>query len=172
MLVSYKGKKVWIISLIAIFLDGIISYYFDGSFHHLNYFYPMLTVSLIPFLKNNLKDYYRLSCILGMIYDLLYSHLFLFNTFLFFLLSKIDSKILKSFKENLLSYLFLVILNILVYDMISFLLIFFTQYQRIGINDYFYKIEHSLILNIGFSFIYFFFFKKSVKFKTKYRKVS
>ena len=89
MLASYKEKKYLILSFIVLFLDGLISYYYPSFFHQQNYFFPMLSISLIPFLyKNNTKDYYRLSLILGFIYDLLFSHIFLLNTIIFFCVSE------------------------------------------------------------------------------------
>ena len=161
MLASYKEKKYLIISFIVLILDGLIIYFYPFYFSHLTLFYPMLTLSLIPFLyQYNVKDYYKISFILGLIYDLLYSHLFLFHAFLFLLCSKIDSKILKNFKENIILLIALVVINIILYDTILFLLIKFTNYNVVNINDLLYKVKNSMLLNIMSSFIYYFLFKK------------
>ena len=77
MLASYKEKKYLIISLITLLIDGIIVYYKPSFFNQLTIFYPMLTISLIPFLYiNKANDYYKFSFFLGIIYDLLYSNIF------------------------------------------------------------------------------------------------
>ena len=162
MSVYLKEKKYLIISLIIIMLDGIITYYIPSYFNNLNYFYPMLTISLIPFLyKGNSKYFYQYIFFIGIIYDLLYSNIFLFNSLIFLVLSKIDTKLFKIFKENLFIYLIIVILNILLYDGIIFLLIYLTNYQVVTIIDYIYKIEHSIILNIIFGIIYYLIFSRN-----------
>lgn len=160
MLASYKGKSL-VISIIIIILDGIITYFIPSYFNKLNLFYPMLTVTLIPFLFTiNLKNYYHFVFLMGIIYDLLYSNIFLYNALLFLLLSKIDSKMIKYFKNNLFFYLTVAIINIFLYDVISFLLIIITNYQIVTIHDLLYKLKSSIILNLLSVFVFFFLFKK------------
>ena len=164
MLVFYKEKKYLIISLLSIILDGLILYLIPGYFHNINYFYPMLTISLIPFLYyDNIKDYYYFIFIIGIIYDLLYSNLFLFNSLIFLFLSKVDIKFLKLMKNNLFTYILLVIINILLYDLILFILISISNNIFI-INEYFYKIARSLLLNILMSIIYYLIFKRKINY--------
>ena len=156
-----KDTKYLIVSLLAIILDGIITYYIPSYFNKMNIFYPMLTLSLIPFLYyNNLKKYYYSVFALGMIYDLLYTDIFLYNAIIFLVISIIDFKILNYFRSSLLLLIALVILNIILYDTISFILVIITNYQIVTINDLIYKISNSIILNIMSVFVYFFLFKK------------
>ena len=110
-------------------------------------FYPSLNC------KDHSKNYYKSLFILGIIYDLLYSNIFLFHALLFLILGKISIKIFKIVKSNLLVYLFLIILNILIYDGIIFTLICITNYQSVSLLDYYYKIRCSLLLNIIFGII-------------------
>lgn len=164
MLASLREKKI-IISLFVVMLDGVITYLIPSYFNKLSLFYPMLTVSLIAFLfDGNLKKYYKLCFFLGIVYDLLYSNIFLFNGFLFLLLSKIDSKVMKYVKNSFLFFVILVLFNIIIYDTICFLLILITNYQVVNISDLIYKIEHSILLNILSVFVYFFLFKKTAQY--------
>ena len=160
-MLAFLKEKKWIISLIIIILDGAITYFIPSYFNKLNLFYPMLTISLIPFLfEGSIKDYYKICFIIGIIYDLLYSNIFLYNALLFLLLSKIDSKLMKYFKNSLFFYIILVIINIFLYDLICYLLVLITNYQVVTISDLIYKLKNSLLLNIMSSFVYFFLFKK------------
>ncbi len=161
MLEYFKENKYIVTSLLAIILDGIILYYHDYYYNRLDLFYPMLTVSLIPYLYlDNKKNYYKTVFILGIVYDLLYSHIFLLNALLFLFLSIINIKILKNYRKNLLIYLFLTILNIIVYDFLIYILIIISNYQKVSFINIIYKIEHSLIINIIFSSISYFILKK------------
>ena len=155
----YKEKKYWITSLIILILEGILSFYLSSFFNKINCFFPMLTISLIPFLyTNNIQDYNKKLFILGIIYDLLYSNLFLFHPFVFLLLGKIDINILKYFKKNIVIYFLIIFINLLIYDGIFFVLVFLTNYEIVTLNDYFYKIRYSLI-NIPFGSFYYLIFK-------------
>lgn len=161
MLVSYKEKKYLIISILVLIIDGLLTYFVPSYFNNISIFYPMLTISLIPFLlDNNMKDYYRLCFFLGILYDILYSNLFLYHALFFLFLSKVDSKVMKFIKNNIGLYLLLVVINILLYDILFFLLIKLTNYQVVTFSDLIYKIKNSLLLNIMSSFLYFFLFKK------------
>lgn len=163
MLAYYKGKLL-VISLV-ILLDGLIIYFIPSYYHNLNYFYPMLTVSLIPFLFfNNQKKYFHLILFIGFIYDLFYSNIFLYHTLIFLLLAKINYKLIKYFNGGLLFYLVLIIINILIYDLIGFLIIYFTNYQEIAVIDLLYKLKNSLIVNILSGFVYYFLFKNKIIF--------
>lgn len=153
---------MWFIIILTIFLDGILVYYLPSYFNNLSLFYPMLTVTLISLLYHYcpLKKYYRMCFIVGIIYDLLYSNIFLYHALLFLLLAKINSKVYKVFKANLILKILLVIINIIIYDAIGFMIIKFSYYMTVDINDLFYKISHSLLLNIMLVFVDSFFFKK------------
>lgn len=161
MLQFFYERKYLIVSLLTIILDGVIMYFIPNYFNKLNYFYPMLTISLIPFIYSSKKRYYLLISV-GIIYDILYSNIFLYHVILFIILINLDIKIIKWFKNSLILFILLAILNIIVYDTISFLLIILTNYSDIGIHDLIYKIDHSLILNIMSVFVFWFLFKKEL----------
>ncbi len=159
---SYKGMKYLISIILAIVLDGAICYFLPSYFNKINYFYPMFTVSLIPFLsvKNNSKNNIYI-IILGLLYNILYSNIFLFHIIVFILLSKLDYLIISHIKENIFLYIILVSINIVIYDSIYFILILITSYQDLNILDLLYKIKYSL-LNILSVFVYWFIIKKRV----------
>ena len=153
MLVSYKEKII--ISLLIIILDGILAYFLFSYVNNIKYFYPMLTISLIPFLyKESSKNYLKLLFFLGIIYDLLYSNLFLFHPMIFILLGKVNLRIIQLLKENIFSYMLLIIIDILIYDGIFFLLVLIANYEMVTYMDYFYKIEYSSF-NVLLAFIYY-----------------
>ena len=164
MLVSCYEKKFLILSLLVIILDGIIIYYMPSYFNKINYLYPMLMISLIPFIYlDNKKRYYLYIIIAGAIYDLLYSSILLYNVILFVILISIDIKILEKYNSSLILFSILAFINITIYDTIAFLLIMLTSYQTVSIYDLIYKIDHSILLNIMSVFVYWFLLKKNKK---------
>lgn len=147
---------------LAIIGDGIILYFMPSYLNNLNYFYPMLTITLIPVLslKYTNQEYFKKCFIIGFLYDLYYSSIFLFHALIFLLLGKINVKIQKIVPNNCLFLLILVIINIVIYDSLCFILVLITNYQKLTINSLFYKISHSLLLNIFVFFVYYFLLKK------------
>lgn len=163
MLASYNGKKYLLVSLLAIILDGVISYYLPSYFNNINYIYPMFTVSLIPFLsKENSKKNILYIFVIGLIYNLLYSNIFLFHSLVFIMLFKINNIFLNIVKDQFISYVILVIINIIFYDSLYFILMLLTNYQVMNISDLIYKIKYSLP-NVLSVFVYWFIIKKQNK---------
>ena len=163
MLRFYRERRYLLVSLLVIILDGIITYFIPSYFNKLNYFYPMLTISFLPFVYLwNKKRYNLLVIIIGIIYDLLYSSIFFYNLIVFLILINIDVKIAKYFKDSLILFILLSLLNIIVYDVIGFILVIITSYQSMSIYDLVYKIDRSILLNIMSVFVLWFLFKKSI----------
>ncbi|MCI5702105.1 MAG: rod shape-determining protein MreD [Erysipelotrichaceae bacterium] len=144
-----------ILIIITFLIDYLLSYFIPITFNNLNYFYPMLLIVLIVYLYNKIprKKYLKTILILGIIYDLLYSYIFLFNTLVFLLFTNIIKKIDKYLRINLLINIIIIILFIFIYDLILFCLIYLTKYNTITFNNLLYKFSHSIILNISYYFL-------------------
>lgn len=151
---------LYLVTIITIILDGYITYIYPSYFNNITYLYPMLTLSLIVSISSNKDAYLKYSLIIGFIYDLLYSTIFLYNTLIFLMLAKINKKILNSIRESFIIRIILLILNIIIYDSISFLIVYLTKYNDVTFLSLFYKISHSLILNILSLFVISFILKK------------
>ena len=143
---------MYILILITILLDTILSYFIPIYFNKLNYFFPLLTLTLIVFLYGKVKDkyYFRLVFIMGFLYDILFSYIFLFNSLVFLILAKFIKKINKYIRYNVLTNFIIVIVCIFLYDFFLFLLVYLTKYNTVTLKDLFYKFSHSLILNLSF----------------------
>lgn len=151
---------LYLVTILTIILDGYITYIYPSYFNNITYLYPMLTLSLIVSISSNKDTYLKYSLIIGFIYDLLYSTIFLYNTLIFLMLAKINKKILCSIRESFIIRIIILILNIIIYDSISFLIVYLTKYNDVTFLSLLYKISHSLILNILSLFVISFILKK------------
>jgi len=154
---------MYIIGIIIVILDGVFVYFFPSYFNELNYFYPMLSLTFLVSIYGYSKNYLKTSFVLGFIYDLLYSSIFLYNTLIFLLLSKINKRIFSYIQINLFNKILLLLLNIILYDSINFFIINFSKYNKLVFNDLIYKISHSLLLNIIFIIFINYILKKRFK---------
>ena len=138
--------------IITLIIEFLITYFIPNYFNNLNYFFPMLTLTLLVFLFKKLKNnkYTKIVIITGFIYDLFFSYIFLFNTLIFLLFSKILIKVDKVIRYNYVVSIVLLIFLIFLYDLILFGLIYISNYNTISISDLIYKFSHSLILNISY----------------------
>ena len=143
---------LYLIILITISLDFLITYFIPSYFNNLNLFYPMLTLTLIVFLYQKVenKKYFQTVFITGLIYDFLFSYILLFNSLVFLMFAKIIKKVDKYIRCNFLVSLILLVICIFLYDLILFLLVRVSNYSIVTFNDLIYKFQNSLILNISF----------------------
>lgn len=154
---------MYILGIMIIILDGLIVYFIPGYFNDLTFIYPMLSITFLVSMYGFCKKYFKTSVILGLVYDFLYSNIFLYNTLIFLLLSKINRKIFNYLQVNLFNKIIVLILNIIIYDTINFLIINFSKYNYVVLNDLIYKILHSLFINIVFIICINFLLKKKYK---------
>lgn len=158
--------KIYVLGIIIIILDGILTYLMPSYFNELTYFYPMFSIVYLVFLYGYSKKYLQISVILGFIYDLLYINIFLYNTLIFLLLGKINKKIFNYLQNNLFNKVLVLILNIIIYDVINYFIISLSRYNQVIINDFLYKVSHSLLINVFFMIVLNIIFKKILKMET------
>lgn len=127
------------------------------------YLYPEIALVLIVFLFTKKKDYLKKVFILGIIYDLLYSNIFMYNALIFLLLGKINKKIFNVLKENNFIKIIVLIINIIIYDIINYSVIIISKYQVLSINNLLDKISRSIIINILSLLVLLILFKKDKK---------
>ena len=157
-----------ILILVTILLDFLISYFIPSYFNSLNLFYPMLTLTLVVFLYNKIdfKNYFKVVFLMGLLYDLIFSYIFLFNALVFLMFAKIVKKVDKYIRCNLFVSLILVVIFIFLYDLILFFLVKISNYSLVTFSDLVYKFKNSLILNILY-FLFLSFWLKNKDFKDK-----
>ena len=141
-----------IIISLSIYLDGFLTLYLpylQGAISLLN---PMLTiVSLIiiyPLYRKKEKTYFTIIFIAGIIYDLLYTNLLFFNAVLFVGIGFLTKFIYKTFEINTLKLLMYLPLIVIAYETATALILLTFNIVPITFYRVFYKISHSLILNI------------------------
>ena len=139
---------MYIIIIITIILDYLLSYFIPSYFNNLTLFYPMLTLTLVIFLHNKTSNYLKTIFIIGFIYDLLFSYIFFFNSLIFLLFGKLVKKIDKLIRTNYLVNILLVIVCIFLYDLILFMLVKLSNYNVVTLSDLVYKFKNSIILNV------------------------
>lgn len=141
-----------IIFSISIILDGILSNFLPYLVNDLSLFTPLLTVVSIfiiyPFYRKKEKKYYITLIIIGIIYDLFYTNLLFFNMILFTIIGIVSKKIYRTYEITPLRLIIYITIIITIYESCTGLILFLFQIVPITITKVFYKITHSLILNI------------------------
>lgn len=161
----------YMIMITSLLLDGILSNYLPFLPEGLSLFTPLLTLMSIiliyPFYKWERKQYFITIFILGIIYDLLYTNLFLANAIFFLSIGILINKLEKRIKLNKISIVFYAIFSIFVYELLIVLSIMIFNLVPITLSRVIYKITHSLLLNVIYVVIIFFLLSTSNK---KYKK--
>lgn len=162
-----------IILLISIILDGILTNYLPYLVNDLSLFTPLLTVVsifiLYPLNRKKETKFFILMFIVGIIYDLLYTNLLFLNGLLFFLIAFISKIIYKNFEISYFKLIIYTILIIVIYESLYAGILFIYRVVPITIYKLFYKISHTLILNIIYTELLYFIIKHLPK---KYKRIS
>ena len=158
--------------IISILLDGLLTNYLPFMENNLSYFTPLLTVVslfiIYPLYDKKRKKYEITVFIIGMIYDLLYTNLLFLHAIIFLLLSLFIKKIYKTFTIDMIRVIIFISLIIVSYESLMGLIIWTFHLTPITIHKLFYKISHSLVLNIIYGEILYVIIKHLPK---KYKKI-
>ena len=151
--------------ILFIGLDYLYPFVIPSFFQNLTLFYPMFTLTYLVFLykKIDYKKYWKISLFAGIIYDLLFSYLFLYHTLVFLGFAKILKKIDKFIQYHFFIKIGLLLLFLFLYDGILFTLVYISGYNVVTISNLFYKFTHSILLNLAFYlWLEIVFFKKKI----------
>ncbi len=142
----------YIIMILSLILDGLLTNYLPFLVNDLSYFTPLLTlVSIIiiyPFYRKDENKYLITVFILGIIYDLFYTNLLFFNAVLFVVIALINRKIQKTVSLNNFNVLIETIIIIVLYELLTGIILFTYNIVPVTIYKVYYKIIHSILLNV------------------------
>lgn len=143
---------VLIITGLSLILDGIFTNFLPYLVNDLSIFTTMFTVIIVfvlyPLFVGNDKKYYIYSFFLGVIYDLFYTNLFLYDGLMFLLLAVVTVWIYKNFEVNKLHAIFCIVLMIFLYEVIFAFLLFVFNLVPVTFDKVLYKFLHSLVSNV------------------------
>lgn len=137
--------------IISFVLDSFVSQYIFSSITNFNIFIPMFSlISLIivfPYFNSNNKDYLITCLITGLIYDITYTNTLGLNMALFLLSGYIIIFLDNGLSNNLFSLLIKMLIIIFIYDSLTYLILILLNYIDYNVIDLFIKILKSLTLN-------------------------
>jgi rod shape-determining protein MreD len=141
-----------IIFIISLLLDGVLTNYLPYLVNDLSLFTPLLTLTSIfiiyPFYKKREKNYFITVFIIGIIYDLFYTNMLFFNAILFLIIGIITKFIYKNFNITYIKLIIYLTIIITIYESLTCLILIIFNLVPVTLYKLFYKISHSLLLNI------------------------
>ena len=162
-----------IILIISILLDGLLTNYLPFLVNDLSYFTPLLTVVsifiLYPLNRKKEKNYFITIFITGIIYDLLYTNLLFLNGLIFVLIVLISKYIYKNFQLTWFKLIFYIIVIVTIYETSYAGILFIFRVVPVTLPKLYYKITHTLLLNIIYTEIIYLLIKLIPK---KYKRIS
>lgn len=141
-----------IIIIVSFLLDGLLTNYLPYVVNDLSWFTPSLTlVSILlihPFYRKQEKKYYCILFILGLLFDLFYTNLLFYHAVIFVGIGYFIHTYQKWIPFNALGVMIEVILLITIYEIGCGFLLWIFHVVPITFYKVFYKIVHSLLLNV------------------------
>lgn len=161
-----------IILIISFILDGVLTNFLPYGVENISLFTPLLTivalVVIYNFFYHKEKNYYILSFVIGILYDLFYTNLLFLDGLLFLLIAFVITKIYKLVGFNYMWIALDILISIIIYECSFALVIVIFNLVPMSIYRLLYKIGHSIILNIIYGELLYFIIKLLPK---KYKKV-
>ena len=150
---------------ITIFLDFLLSTFISSTYQDLNMFFPLILVGSLPIvyvLLKNKKLFFVLVVISGIIFDTLFSDIFLINSYYFVLYGLFINNYYNKSDVKVLNILLISVLGCVFYDVFIFFLLIFINYSDFKINYLYYKIANSILINIIYVLLSLIFFKSRI----------
>ena len=143
---------ICIICIISILLDGLLTNYLPYLVNDLSLFTPLFTVTsiflLFPFYRKNSKEYLIHMFLLGILYDLFHTNLLFLDGILFLGIAYLSKIIYQNFEVSYLRVLIYIPILIFFYESFFALILFLFQIVPITVEGVFYKITHSILINL------------------------
>lgn len=161
-----------IIILVSFFLDAFVSSYIPISISNYNLLVPMFTIIsliiILPYFKDDEGKYLITCLIFGILYDITFTNTFGLNASLFVGLGYVIMFLDGNLSNTLFSLIIKMIIVIILYDLVTYLILLLLNYIDYNILNLVIKIGKSLILNtIYLTLTYFITNKISKKFNIK-----
>ena len=149
-----------IILVISFFLDGILTNFLPYTVGDLSLFTPMITIVALvivyPFFVKRLRFYFITCFVTGIVYDFFYTNLLFYNAILFLGIGCITLLLERFVRRNWLSVLLFIFVAIVGYECMNAVIILIFQLVPMNFERLFYKITHSLLLNLCYGEILYF----------------
>lgn len=149
----------YVILIASFLLDGILSNFCFYVTNDLYWLYPLFTLMSIwlicPMYQKEKHKYYITAFIMGLLYDLFYTNLLFTNAILFLGIAVIFHWLYQKIRINWFTNIIVMIFQIIFYQCCYAGLLVIFNVVPISLDDIFYLIFHSLLLNIIYGmFIY------------------
>lgn len=151
--------------IISLFLDLNLSNIIDTSYQNINYIFPCLLISSLTIsylLTKNKKIVIISSLIIGLLYDLLYSDIFLINTSFITLYLLFINMFYKQNKPTYLNVILLSTLSVIIYDIYIFLILILLKYSNFKFIFLTYKLKNTIFLNFIYILLSIFILKSRI----------
>lgn len=140
--------------IFTIFLDILLSLSISVGYQNINIFFPLLIVGSFPVFYHFIKNKYIFFIsifVIGLIYDLLFSEIFLLNTYYFLLYSFFIYVFYNNNTHSIINILLISIIGTIGYDVFIFFVLILINYSLFNIGDLVYKIERTILVNFVYT---------------------
>lgn len=135
---------------LTFFLDILLSMFISVSYQNISIIFPCVLIGSIPVfytIVKNKKFFLIVIIIIGIIYDTIYSDVFLLNTYYFILYGLFLYVYYKNKSIKLFNILILSVIGVILYDVFIFFTLILLEYSKFDFSYLCYKIKNTFLLN-------------------------
>ncbi len=150
---------------ITFILDIFLSFLISVSYQNISFFFPSIIIVCIPIffhLVRNKKVFFLTLLTIGIIYDTLFSDIFLVNMYYYLLYGFLIYIFYEHHDVNFINIFLFSTIGIILYDVFVFFVLIFTEYSLFSFYDLIYKLKRTFLLNLIYLFFSIFIFKSRI----------
>ena len=137
--------------IITTLIDITSSVLISTTYQNINIMFPLIIVGSFPIFYNIIKKkkfFFITITILGIIYDTLFSDVFLINTYYFILYSLFIHAFYQKHNQSIINIVLISVIGTTIYDIFIFFTLILIHYSYFKITDLYYKIENTILFNL------------------------
>lgn len=150
---------------ITVCLDLFLSTFVSSTYQNISIYFPCVLIGIIPIIYHVFRSkrlFVIVMLILGTFYDLLFSDIFLVNTYYFLLCAVFSYFYFKGHKASFLNIFILSICFTCFYDIFVFFILILTNYSKFTIYELYYKIKNTILINFIYTALVLFLLKSRI----------
>lgn len=145
-----------IVIIISVYLESILSNFISANTILFAPLFSLISLIIVfPFLNNKSSNFFYISLILGLLYDIGFTNTLFLNVFLFLAVAYFIKLINIWVSNNVLNVVFITISTVVFYRLLTYFILTLIGYIEFDFNVLIKSIYSSLILNIIYVIVFY-----------------
>ena len=157
-------KKFLLFPMISLLLEMVVSCFIPFDTKLWNSCFTLVSLFLLaPYFQSHQAFYLKMTCGIGLCYDILMTNMLLLNTFVFFILAFFFYHLYRFFSNSIVTSVITFIFSLFLYRSITYFLLVLMGYFSLDIQHLWASFTSSIVGNVGYLIILYYLVRWAAK---------